>query len=298
MRFTFLAVVGAVLPLCVLLLSQTSQAQTLTCNYTFFAVNNNGAKPTTASGINSSDTIVGGWFTATENDAAFLRKANGSMSTFSYPGFPTTFFSGINDNGAIVGAFGRHQAFTDHGFLLQGGKLTPINYPASIQTVPSGINNNGAIVGTHWQSEVDSSGFSLMNGAYTDVRYPNASATSANAINNLGGIVGDFIDNQQPVPHIHGFILTNGQFQQVDAPGNNYNTTLTGINDQGIVTGWYQQTTDSGGIGFEYVNGTFKTLVIPNATSVSASGINSLGDITGVAVNGKQQLGFLGKNCH
>jgi hypothetical protein len=297
-QFRFFVLPGTLLAICAWLAPAASHAQTLTCNYTYFQVNNKGLKPTTPSGINDADTVVGSWFTSNEGAAAFSRQVDGTIKTFSYSNFPTTFFSDINDNGAIVGAVGKRGVFTDRGFLLQNGKTTPINYPGAIQTVPSGINKNGAIVGTHWQSQIQSSGFLLSNGTYTDIQFPSASATSANAINNQGVIVGDFIDNQQPVPHIHGFILTNGQFQQIDAPGNNYNTTLTGINDQGVITGWYQATSDSGAVGFEYANGTFKTLSIPNSTNFSAAGINNLGHITGMAVIGNYNSGFLATNCH
>jgi probable HAF family extracellular repeat protein len=273
--------------------------QKITCNFTFFQVKQNGAQPTTASGINDSDVIVGGWFMPSTDFGAFRRAASGKIITSQRSGYVDTSFSGINNAGSIVGMSDQGEVFTSTGFLLKNGKYSKVNYPGAVSTVASGINNNGVIVGTYWDQNYFTHGFLLKNGKYTSVTYRSSNFTGLSSINDSGVIVGTFIDNGKPLPHIHGFIYSNGKFRRVDFNSRKdlYDTTLTSINNHGTIAGWYQQTDNSTGTAFEYNGGKFAVIEVPQSTNTGAEGISNKGEITGLAVRNGQQQGFLGKSC-
>ena len=107
-----------------------------------------------------------------------------------------------------------------------------------------------------------------------------ASRLDAAGVNNAGTIVGYY----GAAGLRYGFVLSNGTFTSLSAPGavpgTKPGTRAEGINDAGTVVGYY---IDSSGVvhGFVWSNGVYTTLDYPGAKSTEAFGINDSGTIVG-----------------
>ena len=66
---------------------------------------------------------------------------------------------------------------------------------------------------------------------------PNSTFTQALGLNNNGQVVGDYMDQGG---NTHGFIWTSkGGFQTIDDPSGIGTTVVNGINDKGVLVGFY-----------------------------------------------------------
>ncbi len=111
---------------------------------------------------------------------------------------------------------------------------------------------------------------------YEGIDCPDSIYTAALAINDRGDIVGTCTDANSDA---HGFLLSNGVFQLIDAPRATSGTSAFGINDLGDVVGHY-----SGGgraHGFLYRNGHFMPFDVPNSVNTYPRSIDDLGRIVG-----------------
>jgi probable HAF family extracellular repeat protein len=114
--------------------------------------------------------------------------------------------------------------------------------------------------------------------SFTTVDVPGAShsSTGAHGINASGQIVGCYEDAAYKV---HGFLLDQGSYTTLDAPGPTGLTSPQGINDSGQVVGFYY---DAGGAhGFLLDKGVYTTLNVPRSRNTFATGINASGQIVG-----------------
>ncbi|MCW3100561.1 MAG: hypothetical protein JWL77_6179 [Chthonomonadaceae bacterium] len=145
-------------------------------------------------------------------------------------------------------------------------RFTSVDAPGSLYfTGILSFNNSGAIAGVRDGADGHVHGFVRIGSAYTtidvpgmtdtgaynitEIDFPGAAGTSGtqcNGINNLGEIVGPYSDVND---HIHGWILRNGRFTQIDFPGAPA-SECDGINDFGTLAGQY---TDNYGITHGYI---------------------------------------------
>ena len=92
----------------------------------------------------------------------------------------------------------------------------------------------------------------------------------------------------------HGFLLHNGTFTTIDAPGaSGLGSALNGIGPQGDLLGGYQ---DSGGTfhGFLLGKSGFMTIDVPGALGTSPLGISPSGVIAGSYIDaGGNDHGFV-----
>jgi probable HAF family extracellular repeat protein len=104
-------------------------------------------------------------------------------------------------------------------------------------------------------------------------------STLAYGINDSGQIVGSYAD-----PHVHGFLLSDGQYTTIDDPLSGYNQAY-GINDSGQIVGYYgggYYGDDSHYHGFLFSGGQYTTIDDPNAVPGTIPyGINNRGQIVG-----------------
>jgi hypothetical protein len=172
--------------------------------------------------------------------------------------------------------------------------ITTFDPPGSNSTYPLSINLEGAIVGNYYDASGVSHGFLRSpSGKLTTFDAPGA-GTNANINNgtfpkgiNLLGTIGGWTNDANDVSH--GFLRTpDGTFTTFDAPGSDTNpadqrgTTVTGINDLGATSGYYQ---DVSGVFHGFLrspNGEFTTFEAPKkAFFIPVGTLNLEGSIVG-----------------
>jgi probable HAF family extracellular repeat protein len=273
-----------------MVIAANAQVGKVTCTYTSFKVLQ-GSQPGVG-GINDSDWVSGSAQTGKPMTVGFIRKPNGTVTSFLINGHPNL-AQKINNYGSVVGSY-----FPDPGSGNQlgykrysNGAVLTLNGPSGARsTTPYGINNAGKIVGAYVTTTSVQKGFTYLNGAYTTFYHSGWSFMEPQAINKQGVIVGSYTDSSSKV---HGFAYSNGQWVTVNVPGAS-NTAIVGINDWGSMVGWYLPTGSSTSRGFLYKNGKFSTVEYAGKPSFSVDGINNLGHIYGDG-NGSS---FIGKACH
>jgi probable HAF family extracellular repeat protein len=126
---------------------------------------------------------------------------------------------------------------------------------------------------------------------FTEIDVPGATLTAAFGINNRGQIVGVFADAGGVV---HGFLLDNGNFTQIDVPQINFpgapGTQAFGIRERGQIVGGFS---DAKGAlhGFLSNQGLFTQIDFPGATETLLTGINNSGKIVGAYSDRDQIVG-------
>jgi uncharacterized membrane protein len=206
--------------------------------------------------------------------------------------------SGIDNAGQIVGTY-YNPTGSGHGYLDNGGVFTGFDDPlATHGTQFNGTNNVGEIVGEyrgagagfgiHGFAQVP---FVSANGGFITIDDPlsNIGFTEANGINDAGQVVGDY-DVAVPDPNggnqreQNGFLLNGSVFTTIDDPLG-VSTTLTGINNAGIIVGYY---IDGSGKahGLVDVDGVLTTIDDPLGTGgTEVEGINNNGQVVGFYID-------------
>jgi uncharacterized membrane protein len=203
-----------------------------------------------------------------------------------FPRSTSSAANGINDKGEIVGGYNNVSLelynLSDHTFRLKGNAFSSINFPGAASTEAFGINKSGEIIGAFVDSSGITHGFLLVGSSYTQLDCPGlggpGTSTLPSAINNSGDIVGDCQYNNDSYVAT-GFLLSGGVYSIITMPGAQY-TWAGGINDAGVIVGWYQL--DGGYQGFVDDAGSFTTINYPGYVgNTYLNGINDSGLILG-----------------
>ena len=157
---------------------------------------------------------------------------------------------GINDQGQIAGYF---------------GSGADVNHP-----------NKGYVVNPPYYQH-----------NFTNENFPGSAQTQVIGINNSGTTVGFYAD---PAGDNFGFVLKGGIWTAVIDPQTPATSPqvnqLLGVNNSGIAVGFYTDGHGNNhGYEFNFHNNTFQNLNLPGASSLTATGINNNGDVTGFFVN-------------
>jgi uncharacterized membrane protein len=263
--------------------------------YEFKTINPFSSVDTSARGINDAGDVVGDFADATlataGSESGFLRH-NGKYTKINFPGALDTDANGISDSGEIVGTYDLGSG--DHGYVLKHGKYKALPDPTNQDGFPdfNAINDEGDIVGVLTPTPALPSGgnrgFLLDDGHYTLIDCGH-DQTEANGINDDGDIVGECTDFT-PTYAEHGFLLRDGKFYLIDAPGAACDGTLaTGISEKGDITGTFNDANcHSHGFvlkGFPK-NPKWTTVDAPGATDTKVAGINEHCDVVGTATTG------------
>jgi probable HAF family extracellular repeat protein len=155
-------------------------------SYSYTTLDEQSGDSTYATGINSTDQIVGLYTNDTGNHG-FLY--NGSTYTnLDDPVGSGTEALGINDRGQIVGFYNNGVA---HGFVYEGGTYTSLNDPVATNgTVAYGINDSGQVVGIYYSSGGAVQGFLYNGSTYATLDDRQGANTYATDINASGEILG------------------------------------------------------------------------------------------------------------
>jgi hypothetical protein len=111
---------------------------------------------------------------------------------------------------------------------------------------------------------------------YSNIQVPGAVSTSPTGINNKGDVIGNY---QTSSDDGYGFLLSNGSYTTISCPGATAGTFIFGINDHGVMVGYYSTETKSW--GFVYENGVCKSLPEFNGSMTYPTAIDNTGDIVG-----------------
>jgi hypothetical protein len=221
---------------------------------------------TQALGINDANKIVGYGNTTIFNGFTLtLPPVAGNFTRLNFPGADGgTQVIGIS-NGASPTTDGFYvKGGVTHGFVNtggQGGTFTTLDAPGFAFTQLLGINHNGNTAAGYWTTD------------------------AAGATGQIAGTV---------TPMFSGATFTNINHL---LPANT-NSQATGVNDLGIVSGFYQKGPNTSPIftGFFDISGRITSFMVPGSVSTQALGINDQGEIVGdyTVANG-DMFGFLDK---
>jgi len=215
---------------------------TLDLPHTFTPENFPGAAQTQVIGINNFFTSNGFYIDGAGANHGFVK----SGSTFTKVDFPATTsipkvnqLLGLNSMGQSAG-FYNDAAGNSHGYIYArfGGVFSVFTIPGATTATATGVNEAGQVSGFYTDKAAVMHGFFLNQGTFTILNFPGATATQAFGLNNLGQVVGSYTD---PAGLIHGFIWTNkvGFQGPVDDPSGPGATLINGINDGGLIVGFY-----------------------------------------------------------
>jgi len=197
---------------------------------------------------------------------------------------------GINDASTIVG-YGN--ATTFNGFQLV---LPPVPANFTRQNVPgadggtqvTGISGTGTTVGFSITGGV-TNGFAQTGGTFTTVNTPGSVFNQLLGINKAGTVAAGYFSatdvggatGQQAITVAGGPSFIAPVFTNINAalPANT-NSQATGVNDSGLVVGFYLMA-DGDFSAFTDLSGTITSFEAPGSASTQALGVNDLGEIVG-----------------
>ena len=195
-----------------------------------------------------------------------------------FPNAQQTSMYGINNNNVVVGLYFDQKGMS-HGVRWDGKskKFTTIDDPkGDMGSECMNLNSKGTIVGGYYTAG-SLFGFQYKDGKFIDVG-PAGAVSEAWGINDNGEIVGFVTDSNNVV---HGYFWDGKKYKILDYPGANNSTGAWGINNAGLVT---LQWIDSSGY---YEAGTYNTktkqygppIKVPGADQTYVHSINNAGDI-------------------
>jgi hypothetical protein len=207
--------------------------------------------------INDAGTVVG-IYLPTNTDPpsqAYLRAADGTITTFTVPGSTSVYPWSINDLGEVTGTYSYDSGDQVGGFVRSpGGMITTFTYSDGI--VPLAINTAGTTTGWYGPPVGNFAGFVAgPNETITPFSMPGTGAidTLYIGLNNAGFITGSYTvvvsgsPVQGPGEYMYGFVRTpRGVVSSFGIPGAS-STTAVAINNSNVVTGWSDSTLTPGG---------------------------------------------------
>ncbi|HET9018234.1 MAG TPA: hypothetical protein VFN46_01545, partial [Acetobacteraceae bacterium] len=219
--------------------------------YTFTSISVPGAATTAANGINDKGAIVGSFWDASGHEYGFVETASG-VATISVAGAASVAANGINDSGQVVGTF-TDAAGVTHGFLDNAGTITTINAPGAVGTAADAINDKGQVVGTFLSpaSPADpnaagpavnaylldpSTGFATIATGRND-GFQGITQPFPLGINDSGVVVGT--TQLAPGGEPQAWEFVGGTLKPLPAPPGAIGYGATGIDNNGLIVGWY-----------------------------------------------------------
>jgi len=272
---------------------------------------------TSPSSINATGVITGTYSSADAVNA-FVRAADGAITSFEAPGgihTVSTVAMAINAGGTITGYYVSAVSqeggvyYLAYGFVRAAdGSFTTFDapgagtggYPYHQGTYTLSINRAGTIAGYYVDANGVSHGFTgAAGGTITSFDPPGSAGTYGESINAAGAIAGYYVD---AIGADHGFVrAADGTLTTFDAPGAatgaGHGTQAWSINAAGTIAGYYS---DANGVDHGFVraaNGDITTFDAPGAAAgrgTFAVSINTGGTIAGYYYDAKSKAhGFV-----
>ncbi|HZK74725.1 MAG TPA: hypothetical protein VFD88_12060 [Clostridia bacterium] len=269
-----------------------------------------GGLNSTGNGINNSGVTVGESLPPDmATSSAFLD--NGTMVDLGSFGGMYSAANGINDSWQVVGS-SKDRSNADHAFLwvpnVRGatkGHMYDLGIPqGAAATVAYAINSGGTVSGAYLDANYYAHAFvwkpTTTNGTSGRmtalIEIPGAIGSVGQAINASGVIAGsvDFAGGSHP-------FIYDSTMHDLGTLVGGHNAWAYSINSSGVVVGWGDTAVRSNDHAFIYANGTMtdlNKLLLGSVKSshvilTTATGINDLGQITGVAAVDGHAHGYL-----
>jgi hypothetical protein len=200
-----------------------------------------GSAQTQVIGINNVDK-TDGFYITTNGETKGFQHINGVYFNSNFPGTPFNQLLSQNDQSQSAGYYSTNTAGTnpDHAYIYDENGVTFEAFAlpnSSGGAQATGINNSGQVCGFLIDSKNVSHGWLQIYGNVTILNYPKSSSTQALGLNNKGQVVGSYTDSAGT----HGFVyyVPTKKWQTVDDPDGVDTTIVNGINDYGVLVGFY-----------------------------------------------------------
>jgi uncharacterized membrane protein len=194
-------------------------------------------------GINNNGTTDGFYVDQNGITHGFYRTSNNTYTTVDFAGTAFNQLLSQNDLKQASGYFSMSTNNTtpDTPYVYDevGGIFEVITIPGAVGGAQAtGINNLQQTCGFFIDSNQVNHGWLLQAGVFTQLDVPGSTFTQALGLNNNGQVVGSWIDGGGLM---HGFVYTisTGQFTTIDEPRGVGTTVVNGINDNGVLVGFF-----------------------------------------------------------
>jgi len=258
----------------------TAFAQT---SYTYTTINYPGDTFTQLLGINNGG-FIAGYHNFAANSGFTYEESSKTFTTENVTDSQQTQVIGINNQGFKTDGFFVSAAGVTEGFTYYQGVYTPVNFPGSAFNQLLSQNDHGQAAGYY---SLSASGapdtpyvYDEFGGIFEVINIPNSTNAQATGINNSSEVVGFFVD---ATGAMHGWLLNQGFFTQLDDPNGKGNTAALGLNNKGQIVGSYVDTAgNTHGFVYTVSSKTWQTIDDPNGVgNTIVNGINDLGDLVG-----------------
>ncbi len=208
----------------------------------FTSENYPGSQQTQVIGINNNPFKTSGFYILHGKTIGFT-DFQGTFTSVAYPKKPFNQLLSQNDFGQAAGYYSGNASGTDpdvpYVYDEFGGVFEVYNIAAATGGAQAtGINNSSSVCGFYIDANGVNHGWLQIQGHFTVLDYPGSSGTQALGLNNKGLVVGTWTDTSG---NSHGFVYTvsSGTFTSVDDPDGIGTTIVNGINDNGLLVGFY-----------------------------------------------------------
>jgi hypothetical protein len=222
------------------------------------------------------------------------------FTTIDIPGVPggiSPSAYGINDTGVVSGGYLDGDG-NDHGFLRQNGTVTTVDAAGSVDTALGVANNQGFVIGNYGDLKVIHAAIYNVGGqTWTPLPdIANKPVNSGNAINDNGVAVGTALEgNLSNNYHGIGWVWDGNAysfFTVPEATNSLVGTYPTGINDAGLVVGYYEDSKKAYH-GFLKSGSTITSFDVPGGNYTIPGTVNNNGDVVGYYGLGSVSHGFV-----
>lgn len=204
----------------------------------FVSQNYPGSAQTQVIGINDSNDASGFWVDAKGNNYSWYQ-AGGLFRSPTFPGTKFNQFLSFNNNGEAAG-YSQDSAGNFHPYVWNRANIyASYLLPTAVSAQATGKNNIGAIVGFFIDSKNLTHGFQLYNGVFHEFDFPGATSTQCLGTNDSNEVVGTYTDTSN---NVHGFYWKATVYTSLDDPNGIGSTIINGINNAGILVGFWGNT--------------------------------------------------------
>lgn len=218
--------------------------------HTFTSENFPKSAQTQVIGINDLDRTTGFYINTAGSTVGFTMKG-GVYTSVAFPGQPFNQLLSQNGEAQAAGYFSTKAdgSGPDHAYVYDevGGVFELFILPNSKTAQATGINDAGNVCGFTVDGANNMHGWLKVLGTITILNFPGAgNQTQALGLNNKGQVVGSYTDSSN---NTHGFVyeISTKKWQSIEDPDGPNSTIVNGINDNGVLVGFYGVNPDNSG---------------------------------------------------